>query len=241
MEVFDRACLRTTVPQPFELQFERGAQAVVALPACNRIAAKPSLQLEEVEGEQTVREAARGDVRMKFAARLRLLDKVGDPAEHRRHHFGHAVTAIFDERKFSHEYAGQAAIALVQRDHRSKQVQHLIEQWPRGHRRKRVIDDAADLIAEEQHQEILLGAGIEEQGAGADIGGGGDFARGGSLEAFAAEEFSCSAFNPIELVAFAAFNPAWTFVPHFHFELSTLSYEHAHQLLRFARSVKRIR
>ena len=124
------------------------------------------------------------------------------------------MAAVLDERQFSYENAGQAAIALVQRDHRTKKVQHLFQQRPRGHRGERVPDDAADLVAENQDQQVLLGAGVEEQGAGADIGGGGDFAGGGGVEALAAEELSRGAFYPIELVALAAFDPAWIFFLH---------------------------
>ena len=174
-----------------------------------------------------MRETVRRDVRTKFAARLRLLDKVGNPGEHRRHHFGHAVTAILDERQFSYEDARQPAIPLVQRDHRAEQMQHLIEQRPRGHRGERVSDDAADLLAEEQHQQVLLGARIEEQGAGADIGGRRDFARGGGFEALAAEQFPRGAFYPLELVALAAFDPARILVQHCPSRMSVLSFERA--------------
>ena len=87
-------------------------------------------------------------------------------------------------------------------------MQHLVEQRPRGHRGEGVVDDAADLLAENQHQQILFGARIEEQGAGADIGGGRDFASGGGLEALASEQFARGAFYPLELVALAAFDPA---------------------------------
>jgi hypothetical protein len=217
------------VSQTVELQFERASQPFVALSAGHGVAAKPSLQLEKEKGEQTVREARRGDVRTEFTARLRLLDKIGNPGELRRHHLGDTVTAVLDERQFSYEYPRQSAIALVQRDHRSKEMQHLFEHWPRGHRGERVGDDPAHILAEQQHQQIFLGAGIKEKRANSDVRSRSDFARGGSLEAFAAEEFSRRAFNAVELVALAAFDPAWTFVLHLLLELSALRYEHAHR------------
>ena len=83
-----------------------------------------------------------------------------------------------------------------------------------------------------QHQQVLLGARIEEQGAGADIGGRRDFASGGGFEALAAEQFARRAFYPLELVALAAFDPAWTFVQHCHSKLSVLSFERAQFLLK---------
>ena len=124
------------------------------------------------------------------------------------------MTTILDERQFSHEYARQPAIPLVQRDHRSKQMQHLLEQRPRGHRGERVSDDPADLLAEDQDQQVLLGARIEEQCAGADICGCRDLAGGGGVEALAPEQFSGRALYPLELVTLAAFDPAWSLVLH---------------------------
>ncbi|MFZ0680730.1 MAG: hypothetical protein WAN07_23755 [Candidatus Binatus sp.] len=196
------------------MQFQRRSQPFIALSDGDRIPAEPALQLKEIESEQAVREAGRGDVRTKFAAHLRLLDKVGNPAEHRRHQFGHAVAAILDERKFSHEYACQSAIPLVQCDHRTEQMQYLIEQWPRGHRGECIFHNPAHILAEEQHQQVLFGARIEEQGAGADVRCSRDFASGGGFEALAAEQFPCCAFYPLEFVALAAFDPAWTVVQH---------------------------
>ncbi|MGA8641301.1 MAG: hypothetical protein WB650_05305 [Candidatus Binatus sp.] len=201
--------------QTVELQFERGPQPFIALSARDRVAAQPPLHLKEVEAEQAVREAGRGDVCTKFAAHLRLLDEVGNPAEHRRHQFGHAMTAILDEGQFSHEYACQSAIPLVQRDHRTEQMQYLIEQRPRGHRRERISHNPAHIFAEEQHQQVLFGARIEEQSPGADIRRSRDFASGGGFETLAAEQFPRGAFYPLELVTLAAFDPAGILVLHY--------------------------
>ena len=111
-------------------------------------------------------------------------------------------------------------------------MQHLLEQRPRGHRGERVSDDPADLLAEDQDQQVLLGARIEEQSACADICGCRDLAGGGGVEALAPEQFSGRALYPLELVTLAAFDPAWSLVLHFLWKLSTLSFERAQYLVK---------
>ena len=142
------------------------------------------------------------------------------------------MTAILDERQFSYEYARQSAIALVQRDHRAEQMQHLLEQRPRGHRRERISHNPAHIFAEEQHQQVLFGARVEEQCPGADIGSAGDFASSGGLETLAAEQFSRGTFDPLELVALAAFDPARDSRSALSSRMSVLSFERAQLLLK---------